>query len=151
MRPLIMQIKSTSLFLLAAFLVPTVFGATTSTTVSVSYDQTYDNSGQSLSTVACSDGPNGLLTKGFTTFGSLPQFPNIGGAAAVAGWNSAQCGSCWQLTYNGKSINVLAIDHADSGFNLALGAMNTLTNGNAQFLGRINAQAQQVDASACGL
>lgn len=42
------------------------------------YDTTYDNAGQSLSTVTCSDGTNGLLTKGFTTFGSLPTFPNIG-------------------------------------------------------------------------
>lgn len=84
-------------------------------------------------------------------FGNLPHFPNIGGAAAIAGWNDPNCGTCWQLTYNGTSVNVLAIDHAQSGFNIALGAMNTLTNNNAAFLGRINAQAQQVDSSACGL
>ena len=36
----------------------------TTTTVTVSYDQSYDNAGQSLDTVACSDGPNGLITKG---------------------------------------------------------------------------------------
>ena len=119
--------------------------------ITVSYDQTYDNKSGSLTTVACSDGPNGLLTKGFTTFGSLPQFPNIGGAAAVAGWNSAQCGSCWQLTYNGKSINVLAVDHTDAGFNIALEAMNTLTGGQAVFLGRVDATAKQVAASQCGL
>ncbi|EKM60109.1 uncharacterized protein PHACADRAFT_250998 [Phanerochaete carnosa HHB-10118-sp] len=124
----------------------------TTTTVTVSYDQTYDNAGGSLDTVACSDGPNGLLTKGYgPDFGNLPGFPNIGGAAAIAGWDDANCGTCWQLTYNGVSINVLAIDHAQSGFNIALGAMNTLTDGNAVFLGRINAQAQQVDGSACGL
>ncbi|KAH9894066.1 Cerato-platanin [Cubamyces lactineus] len=119
--------------------------------VTVSYDQTYDNSSGDLHTVACSDGPNGMLTKGFTTFGSLPHFPNIGGAAAVAGWNSASCGTCWKLTYNGRSINVLAIDHTDAGFNIALEAMNTLTNNQAEFLGRIDAQATQVDASQCGL
>lgn len=33
------------------------------TTVTVSYDQMYDNASGSLTTVACSDGPNGLLTK----------------------------------------------------------------------------------------
>lgn len=119
--------------------------------VTVSYDQTYDNAGGSLATVACSDGPNGLLTKGFSTFGSLPHFPNIGGAAAVAGWNSAQCGSCWKLTYNGRSINVLAVDHTDAGFNIALEAMNTLTNNQAVFLGRIDATATQVASSQCGL
>lgn len=123
----------------------------TAATVTVSFDQTYDNSGQSLATVSCSDGPNGLLTKGFTTFGSLKNFPNIGGAAAVAGFNSPNCGTCWQLTFQGKSINVLAIDHAGSGFNIALEAMNTLTNNQATFLGRINADAVQVANSVCGL
>ena len=87
----------------------------------------------------------------FPTFGSLPNFPFIGGAAAVAGFNSPECGSCWELTYNGTSINVLAIDHADSGFNIALGAFNVLTDGNGVSVGRINAQAQQVDPSQCGL
>ncbi|KAI9069531.1 Cerato-platanin [Trametes sanguinea] len=121
--------------------------------VTLSYDQTYDNKSGDLHTVACSDGPNGLLTKGFTTFGSLPHFPNIGGAAAVAGWNSANCGTCWKLTYadTGKSINVLAIDHTDAGFNIALEAMNTLTNNQAEFLGRIDVSATQVAASQCGL
>ena len=134
----------TSLVALAA-LISSAFAVT------VSYDQTYDNRSGSLTTVACSDGPNGLITKGFSTFGSLPHFPNIGGAAAVGGWNSAQCGSCWQLTYNGKSINVLAVDHTDSGFNIALEAMNTLTNNQAVFLGRVDATARQVAASNCGL
>ncbi|EPQ57828.1 Cerato-platanin [Gloeophyllum trabeum ATCC 11539] len=121
--------------------------------VTVSYDQTYDNSGQSLNTVACSNGPNGLLSKypWLSTFGSIPDFPYIGGAAAVAGWNSAQCGTCWQLTYNGKTITVLAIDHTDNGFNIALEAMNDLTDNQAEFLGRVDATVTQVDVSQCGL
>lgn len=117
----------------------------------VSYDTTYDNSGQSLATVACSDGPNGLLTKGYSTFGSLRNFPNIGGAAAVGGWNSDSCGSCWQLTYNGKSIFVVAVDHADDGFNISQEAMDTLTNGQASQLGRIDASVKQVSTSSCKL
>ncbi|KAI0806851.1 Cerato-platanin [Fomes fomentarius] len=125
--------------------------ASSALAVTVSYDETYDNKAGSLTTVACSDGENGLIHKGFDTFGSLPQFPNIGGAAAVEGWNSEQCGSCWQLTYKGKSINVLAVDHTDAGFNIALEAMNTLTNNQGKFLGRIDATAKQVDASQCGL
>ena len=71
--------------------------------------------------------------------------------APVAAGNSPKCGSCWKLTYNGRSINVLAGDHTDSGFNIALAAMNTLTNNQATFLGRVNADATQVAASACGL
>ncbi|KAI0772550.1 Cerato-platanin [Trametes elegans] len=119
--------------------------------VSVSYDETYDNAGGDLHTVACSDGTHGLLRKGFTTFGSLPHFPNIGGAAAVAQWDSPNCGTCWQLSYEGRSINVLAVDHTDNGFNIALKAMNALTDNQAVFLGRIDAQVTQVPASQCGL
>ena len=89
---------------------------------------------------------------GFTTFGSLPTFSNIGGAGAVAGWNSPNCGSCWKLTYNGTSINVLAVDHSAAGtFNIALAALNKLTHNQAVFLGRVNAQATQVASSVCGL
>ena len=87
---------------------------------------------------------------GYTTFGSLPGFSNIGGAFAVAGWNSPNCGTCWKLTYNGKSINVLAIDHSGAGtFNIALGAMNRLTNNQAEFLGRVTVTYSQVALSNC--
>ncbi|KAI0046913.1 hypothetical protein FA95DRAFT_1493267 [Auriscalpium vulgare] len=117
----------------------------------VRYDTTYDAKDGSLATVACSDGANGLLTKGFTTFGSLPSFPNIGAAQAVAGWNSTACGTCWQLAYKGESIFVTAVDHAGDGFNIALAALNTLTNGTAVQVGIISATATQVAASKCGL
>ncbi|KAJ7034985.1 Cerato-platanin [Mycena alexandri] len=124
-------------------------------TASVSYDQTYDNAKTSLDVVACSNGPHGLEALGFTNFGSLPNFPFIGGAGAVEGFDSVNCGTCWQLTYtNGsgakKSINVLAIDHSAAGtFNIALEAMNTLTGNQAERLGRVNVQATQVDKSVC--
>ncbi|KAJ8507034.1 hypothetical protein ONZ45_g10546 [Pleurotus djamor] len=128
-----------------------VFSALVSA-VSVSFDQVYDNRAGSMTTVSCSDGMNGLITKfGFQNFGAIPNFPNIGGADVVAGFNSPNCGTCWALSFNGTTVNVLAIDHAGSGFNIALEAMNTLTKGNAVQLGRINASAVQVNASACGL
>ncbi|KAF3771179.1 hypothetical protein M406DRAFT_54208 [Cryphonectria parasitica EP155] len=125
--------------------------ASAQSSVSVSYDTTYDNSALDLNTVACSDGANGLVTKGYTTAGSLPDFPYIGGAPAVTGWNSASCGTCWTLAYNGNSINVLAIDVGEGGFNIAEAALNFLTNNQAVALGRITATATQVDASVCGL
>ncbi|KAI5921165.1 immunomodulatory protein [Camillea tinctor] len=124
--------------------------AAAASAVSVAYDQVYDNGGQSTNTVSCSDGSNGLAPR-FPTFGSFPQFPYIGAADAVAGWNSPSCGTCWQLTYNGKSINVLAIDHAASGFSISLDAMNALTNGRAVEFGRVDATSTQVAASACGI
>ncbi|KUJ18534.1 Cerato-platanin [Mollisia scopiformis] len=119
--------------------------------ITVSYDTGYDDASRSLSTVACSDGSNGLLTKGYTTQSSLPSFPNIGGASVIAGWNSASCGTCWSLTYNGNTINILAIDSAVEGFNIGETAMNSLTGGQAVALGRVDAGYVEVDASSCGL
>ncbi|KAF4604262.1 hypothetical protein EYR40_001443 [Pleurotus pulmonarius] len=136
-----------SLFACAALL-----AAPLTTAVSVSFDEAYDDAGASLTSVACSDGANGLITRtGAQTFGALPKFPFIGGAAAVAGWNSAQCGTCWELSFNGKTINVLAVDHTDNGFNIALSAMNALTNNQAVQLGRIDAGVRQVASSVCDL
>ncbi|KAL5536600.1 hypothetical protein ACEPAF_423 [Sanghuangporus sanghuang] len=117
----------------------------------VTFDPVYDNANQSLTTVECSTGTNGLITRNFTTFDSLPTFPFIGGAQAVEGFNSDQCGSCWNITFNGTSIVVTAIDYAASGFNIALSAMNNLTNGQAEQVGVVQATATQLNASACGL
>ncbi|KZT24024.1 Cerato-platanin [Neolentinus lepideus HHB14362 ss-1] len=117
----------------------------------VTYDPVYDICSASLNIVSCSNGANGLITKGYTTFGSLPTFPYIGGAEAIAGWNSASCGTCWNITYGTTTITVLAIDHAGSGFNIAETAMNKLTGGNAVQYGVVQATSMQVPASACGL
>ena len=135
---------------ITALAASTLAAPSATTSVTVSYDTIYDAAGTSLTQVACSDGTNGLLTKGFTTFGSLPT-KFIGGAAAIPGWNSAECGSCWTLTFNGTSINVLAIDHTDSGFNVAQAALDKLTRNQAVALGRITATAKPAAASACGL
>ena len=132
-----------------ASILTTLLSAASATTVS--YDAGYSDASRSLTAVACSDGTNGLLTKGFSTQGSLPSFLNIGGASVIAGYNDANCGTCWALTYNGVTINVLAIDHADAGFNIATEAMNTLTGGQAVQLGRVDASYEQVGGSACGL
>nr|AGL40518.1 cerato-platanin 1 [Crinipellis campanella] len=142
---------------LAAILVPIALALFPSSTdaVQLQYDTIYDNSNGDLNTVACSDGPNGMLTAGYSTFGSLPKFPFIGAAEAVQGWNSAACGTCWELTYTTKSakraINVLAIDHASLGLNIAKKAMDQLTGNQAQELGKIDVQARQVPSSVCGL
>lgn len=140
-----MQFISTIVAMMTLF-IASVFATT------VSYDNTYDNASGSLATVACSDGSHGLMNR-FPTFGSLPTFPNIGGASVVAGWNDANCGTCWELTYSGtgRSINVLVIDHAEDGFNLSQEALDNLTDGQAVQLGRIDASVQQVAPSACGL
>ncbi|KAF8352218.1 Cerato-platanin [Amanita rubescens] len=139
--------------LLALVVVPVL----ASVKATVTYDARYDARTASLDTVACSDGANGLEKRGFTTLGSLPSFPNIGAAYAVAGWNSTACGTCWQLTYTNakgasKSINVTAVDHAGAdSFNIAQEAMNTLTNNQSIALGRVSVTSVQVPSSGCGL
>jgi len=125
--------------------------AASASAVTVSYDTGYDDAGRSLTAVSCSDGANGLITKyGWQTQGQVrSQF--IGGADVVAGWNSPQCGTCWQLSYGGRSINVLAIDHSGAGFNIELSALDALTGGQGVAVGRVDATATQVAISACGL
>jgi hypothetical protein len=57
--------------------------ATTSDITSVAYNVFYDNPSNSLNTVACSNGDNGLENRGYTTFGSLRNFPYIGDGASI--------------------------------------------------------------------
>ena len=59
--------------------------------------------------------------------------------------------TCWSLSYNGNTINVLATDHAAEGFNIAQEAMDLSTGGQAVVLGKVDAQYVQVDGSVCGL
>ena len=135
-------------FKLASTVAVLVSAAAAQQVVTASFDNTYDDAGASTNIVACSN-----LTPQHPTFGSFPTFPNIGGSFAIAGFGSAECGSCWQLTYapTGVSIFVTAIDHTGDGFNLSEEALNTLTDGQAEFLGRVDVTATQVSASSCGL
>ncbi|KII89328.1 hypothetical protein PLICRDRAFT_40987 [Plicaturopsis crispa FD-325 SS-3] len=141
-----MKFTSPAAALSLAFLPAFAFAA------QVSWDSVYDNKSASLDTVICS----GSLEPKYTTYGSLPSFPYIGGASAITEYDSPSCGTCWNLTYSGAggnttSIKVLAIDEADDGFNLSLEAMNALTNGKGGDLGIVQANATQVDKSVCGL
>ena len=146
-----MQFKVTafSALLVAVLSAPAALAGPAPTTLKVMPDQTYDNANASLNGVACSNGANGLITKGFTTFGSLPS-PFIGGSQFVASWNSTECGSCWKLTYQGKTIHVIAVDTAGVGFNIAKGAFNALADDAAQQLGSFEATVEAATGSACG-
>jgi hypothetical protein len=123
---------------------------TQGTDVSVTFDTAYDNPSLLLSTVACSNGEHGLVTKGFSTVGSLPtRF--VGGAPTVAGWNSENCGACYSLTYNQTTVYVLAIDVAIAQFNVAQSAMDKLTGGHAAELGSVTAKYAPAQAKECGM
>ncbi|KAG2037825.1 Cerato-platanin [Suillus americanus] len=140
---------SSAITLLSVFALP-AFAAQ----VGVTYDNFYNNPATSLSNVACSNGANGLLTKGYTTFGSLPSFPNIGGIPNLT-WNSVLCGTCWNLKYTTptgthESIYITAVDAAYT-FNLSLEAFNELTDDTGVAAGKVTATATQVAASFCGM
>ncbi|THU97726.1 Cerato-platanin-domain-containing protein [Dendrothele bispora CBS 962.96] len=150
--PFITTMKFSLVLASVALLLPSLSGA-----VKLQYDNTYDNRNTALTSVSCSDGANGLITRfGFQKFGDIPQFPHIGATSSVAGWNSDQCGTCWKLSYtNGsgktKSIHVLAVDHAGSGWNVAQAAMDELTGGQAVALGNVDVTEKKVAVSHCGL
>ncbi|KAJ3209168.1 hypothetical protein HDU82_001270 [Entophlyctis luteolus] len=110
-------------------------------TVSVAYDRTYDNPHTPLTALACSDGPNGLITKFHVSeLAEVHHFPFVAGVGTVHSWNSPNCGKCYALSHNAKSIVVVAIDVAAPGTVTAyVAALNALTNGQAVAVGRINA------------
>lgn len=132
----------------AALLLPFAHATT------LSYDAGYSDSSRSLSVVACSNGPNGLITRfGWTRQSQIPRFPYIGGSGDIKSWNSPSCGTCYSVKYapTGRTIFVLGIDVAASGLNVATEAMDDVTNGNAVMLGRIEVQTSKVDFRKCGL
>lgn len=122
--------------------------------ITISIEKKFDEGSTSLNTVACSDGSNGLIKKGFSTFNSLPKYPLIASAPTVKGWNSPKCGQCYQLYYhNGKieqTLNVLAVDAGPAGFNLGSKAMEKLTHGEGEQKGRVQASYVEIDQSKCG-
>ena len=149
-----MKFASTIITLAALFSVA-IAGPTSSPTVEpVRTNSMYDNGADSLNNVACSNGPNGLITRGFTTFDSLPTFPFIGGGFTVKNWGSAECGSCWKLTYptTGGIIYATAIDTVFSGFDLSVEAVEALLQGAvpASF-SEIDVEALEVAPHFCGL
>ncbi|QKX55066.1 uncharacterized protein TRUGW13939_02158 [Talaromyces rugulosus] len=115
------------------------------------FDTAYDDPSLSLSTVTCSDGEHGLVTKNFKVISDLPT-RNVGGSPTVKGWNDPNCGACYALTYNGsKPVHVLAIDSAVGQFNLAPSVLNELTGGNAEEFGSVDVEYELVNARECGM
>ncbi|KAJ7577468.1 SnodProt1 [Mycena floridula] len=134
--------------------------STVATLASMSYDDTYGSPAASLSSVACSDGKYGLLSR-FPTFGSLPTYPNVGGISHIEQWDSQNCGSCWEIRCGQKKIYFSGIDSAgETPGNLDLGTVNIVvtswmmdecTSGMAKELGVLEVEYVQVERSFCGL
>ncbi|OKL58619.1 hypothetical protein UA08_06167 [Talaromyces atroroseus] len=124
-------------------------GNTTATTLAT-FDTAYDDASLSLSTVTCSNGENGLVTKGYNTIGDLPT-KNVGGSLTIKGWNDPNCGACYSLSYKNETVYVLAIDVAISQFNVAQKVLDQLTHGHAQEFGSVEVEYEKVDGEKCGL
>jgi len=91
---------------------------------------------------------------GYTTFSSLPSFPNIGGVPGAT-WNSTLCGSCWSLGYATPSgdlttIYITAVDLSYT-FNISPQAFSDLTSGTGFDAGKVRVRALRVDPSKCGM
>ena len=80
----------------------------TSNCAYVTYHSYFEN--QPLTSVACSDGSNGLIQKtGYTSL-TNELWPYVTAWSDIV-WNSPKCGACIHLqASNGNSVNVIAID-----------------------------------------
>ena len=65
-----------------------------------------------LTSVACSDGVNGLITR-WKYINLQELFPYVT-AASFASWNSVRCGECIEISKNQRSIYVTVIDKCQS-------------------------------------
>ena len=84
---------------------------------------------------------------GLTDFHNVKTWPFIGGSDTV-GLSTRSCGSCWQISYEGKSVNITAVDTASDGFDLSGRAMEALTNDKDA---DVEASATQIDKGYCKL
>ncbi|KAM5542021.1 hypothetical protein V8D89_004331 [Ganoderma adspersum] len=106
----------------------------------LAYDPVYDNPNLSTTGITCSNGNNGVICKDCAlTLSEIPGWPNVSGAPVIAGWNSMNCRTCWELTlpdYN-TTIHVRAVDASSGGFNVGFDVLNAATNGQALEVGRV--------------
>ena len=118
-------------------------------TYKVTFDPVYDNPNGNTLSVACSNGPHGLVDK-YPHFKNFPNFPYLGGAFDTK-WGSANCGKCWKLTdkKTKRFIYFTAIDAAGSGFNIGKKAFIAL-NGGTVGAGTLEAEAVSVPSHFCG-
>ncbi|KAH9842136.1 Cerato-platanin [Teratosphaeria destructans] len=133
-----------------AFIATALLAAASGATATrVAYALPYGSKDTRLTDTSCGSGTNGLTTKyGWQTIGDIPA-KYVGGASDINKYNSDQCGNCYRIDYNSKTVYMLAIDFAGNGLNIAQGGLDELTNGNAYNLGTIDATVTKVDTTFC--
>ena len=141
-----MQLRRTALYLLA------IASTAIATTAIVTYSPIYDEPNTPTSSLACPVNGGGLPVA-CKTLSCIPAFPLIGGSDLVsgAGWNDPECGTCWTLSYEGNSVNILVLDTASVGFNISQEAFEPPGGQAAVEAGSLVATIQQTPASECGL
>lgn len=120
------------------------------TTTLITFNTVYDDPSLSLNSVSCSNGENGLVTKGYASVAQLPT-ALVGGSPTIQGWNSKNCGACYALTYKNATVYVLAIDTAINQFNVAKKALDALTGGHAAEFGSVEGTFELVAGEKCSL
>jgi hypothetical protein len=118
-------------------------------TYKVTWDAVYDERHRSTNTVACSNGPHGLVAQ-YPELKDIPGFPFLGGVFDTK-WGSPNCGKCWRLTdkKTKRSIHITAVDAAGTGFNIGKHAFIAL-NGGTVGAGTLEAEAVPVPRHHCG-
>lgn len=98
--------------------------------------------------VTCASGENGLTKRfGWKILGDVTHFPYIAGIDSIT-WNSTQCGSCWRITHDSKTIYVVGIDNMGKGVNLPYQVFRWLAGPKAKELGSIDGTVVQVSLPA---
>ena len=114
--------------------------------VNVRYGKLYTHWYESPSEVDCFRRIGSPL-HGLTYFHDVKTWPFIGGSDTV-NLIGVGCGSCWQISYEGKTVNITAVDSTKDGFKISGKAMDALTNDKKAIL---DATATKIDKSYCGL
>ncbi|RPA92881.1 Sm1 protein [Choiromyces venosus 120613-1] len=119
-----------------------------------SFDNVYDLPDLPTLDLACSNGVAGLSsTLGLDRISQVPHYPLVGVIEKVEGWGSLSCGKCFRVMnqQSGQNINIIAVDHADMGLVLSLAALDQLTGGQGQVLGRVDVRYEEIGRWECGL
>jgi hypothetical protein len=110
----------------------------------VTYDWRYDDWTRPIDFVTCASGENGLTKRyGWKRLRDINTFPNIAGIDSIT-WNSTQCGTCWSIKYNGKTVYVLGVDNMGKGVNLPAQVFKWLVGPKAEELGSVDGMVVQL-------
>ncbi|EGR45099.1 uncharacterized protein TRIREDRAFT_111449 [Trichoderma reesei QM6a] len=130
------------------FQVALLVGSASAEVMSATFNSLYDDPSRSLSEVTCWRKNIGFMPNLDWTL--QQDAAGFIGLDKVNGLNSVKCFTCWKLSYEGKTISLLALDGAESGVVMSFSALQFLTDGRAQELARVDVDAVEVDTAECG-